>query len=234
MKTSNLWSALVLCCIACGSSFHSGDAATGGDGSGGSLGSAGSDVGSGGTHSSAGTSSGAGTHSGGGTSSGGVIGVGGDLSIAGTLSTGGIIGVAGDIGIAGAPMGGNVGSSGGPSGGASGSAGSAGMAGSGGTSGADCTKLWTTYWNLVLKAQACDAGSTSCVANSNIINECSCAVPVNSSGSTYSEAKKALQTYKAASCPLKQCPCAVPGPVSCLPSSGTATYSCQPSVVTTQ
>jgi hypothetical protein len=153
------------------------------------------------------------------------------------VSTGGIIGVAGDIGIAGAPMGGNVGSSGGPSGGASGSvgsAGSAGMAGSGGTTGTDCSKLWTNYWNLVLKAQACDAGSTSCVANSNIINECSCAVPVNSSGSSYSEAKKALQVYRAASCPLKQCPCAVPGPVSCLPGSSASTYSCQPSVVTTQ
>ncbi|HTA93669.1 MAG TPA: hypothetical protein VK745_29020, partial [Polyangiaceae bacterium] len=117
----------------------------------------------------------------------------------------------------------------GGSGSTSGSAG----AGTGGAGGADCTGLWNAYSALVTKAMSCDAGvAGECVANSNIINDCSCAVPVNQDSPSYSDAKKALQTWKNAGCTTKVCPCVAPGTPACTLSSGTS-YVCTAGVIAT-
>jgi hypothetical protein len=226
MSTSKLWSALLLCCVACGSSFHSNDISSGGDGNGGDgTGTGGAVAGgstnSGGSTGSSGGASNAGGNSGGVTSSGGGVSVGGDLSI------GGHVGIAG-----GNSGGGDVSVSGSASGG--GAAGSAATAGAGGSTGADCTKLWATYTALVTKAKTCDSGvAGECVANSNIINECSCAVPVNQKSPSYSDAKNALQAWRDAGCTTKLCPCAAPGTPACTLDTGTS-YTCTASGVVAQ
>ncbi len=219
MNTSKLWSALVLSCIACGSSFHSNDTAIGGDGSGGS------DIGAGGTSragsaGSGGKGHGGSTSAGGSTSTGGVVGVGGDVSIAGSVSAGGVIGGGGDIGIAGGHTGGSVGVAGGPSGGAAGSNPSGGAGGSGSV---DCSpngNLWTIYTGLVEKASGCDLGSTGeCVANSNIVSQGDCPIPVNQKSSSYDSAKKALRNWTDAGCKFNLTMCLAQPAPTCVPGS---------------
>ncbi len=243
MYASKLWSALALSCLACGSSFHTDDSSSagdgsGGDGTGGELATAGSSS-SGGRTSSGGASSGGvvevgGIGVGGDISIGGLVGVGGDLGVGGVIGGGGVVGVGGIVGSGGGHSGGGIGGSGSAgaggtagAGSAAGTGGSAGAsAGAGGSGGANCTSLWTTYSNLVTKAMVCDAGQAGeCVVNSNIINSCSCAVPVNQDSPSYSDAEKALQTWKNAGCTTKACPCAAPGSPACTLSSGTS-YVC--------
>jgi hypothetical protein len=242
MNTSKLWSALVVCCIACGSSFHSNDASTGGDGNGGS---GGTDVSSGGDTSSAGTSTGGKTGTGGhghggststagSTSAGGVIGVGGDVSIAGSVSAGGVIGVGGNVGVAGGFTGGSTGISGGPSGGAAGSNPAGGSGGSGAT---DCTTsgmLWTTYMDLVDKSVLCDAALMGqCVATSNIVSYGNCPIPVNQKSQYYSAAKNALQNWKNAGCTFKISMCLAQGSPTCQLGTDTAA-TCKSNPIVTQ
>ena len=226
MSSSKLWLSLVVCVVACGgSSFHSGDASGGSDGTGatgtgGDVTTSGGQLGSSGNTGHAGTSSQAGSNNGGGASSGG------DTSAAGTtVSSGGDISIGGDVAVGGSDGGGVNGGGGGVSGGGTG--GSSG--GSGGTDGTvDCSStgmLWVNYLALVNKAKVCNLQvDGQCTANSNIVTQANCPIPVNSKSEFYDEARKALDAWKSAGCTFKLTMCqAQVGVLGCQPTSdGTA------------
>jgi hypothetical protein len=216
MNTSKPGSAFawawVLACVACGSSFQANDTSAGGSSA------------QGGSSAAAGSVSGGGRSGQGGRASGGGVGIGGDVSIGGGIGVGGDVSIGGDIGIAGSiSSGGVVGSSGstssgGMSGGSptGGSAGTSPSGGAAGGGGADCNALWNSYMDLVAKTEVCDAGSTvECVANSNIVNQCNCPIPVNHNSPSLEAAKKALQNWKDAGCVFKACLCVAQGSPTC-------------------
>jgi len=223
MSSSKLWSALVVCAVACGGgTFHSSDDGNGGVG----ATSSGGDASTGGQVGSSGGAGQSGSVGAGGTDSGGSTSAGGDAGTAGTgVSSGGGVSVGGGNGggTAGATAGGSGGSSGGVNGG-----------GSGGT--VDCSetgKLWTDYLALVAKAKICDLKITGeCTSNSNIVTQGNCPIPVNSKGEYYDPARKALDAWRSAGCTFKITMCqAQIGTLGCQAStdpsvtSGTCGYS---------
>lgn len=224
MSSSKLWLSLVVCVVACGgSSFQSGDAAggnggTGATSTGGDATTSGGQVGSSGHTGHAGGTGKAGSSSGG-TSAAGDTGLGGDTSVAGTSVSAG-----GDVSVGGGAEGGGM------NGGGIGGTGTT-IGGSGGTGGTvDCSDagmLWQNYLALVDKAKVCDVKvDGQCTANSNIVNQGDCAIPVNSKSEYFDQARKALDAWQSAGCTFKRTMCQAPiGTLSCIPNSNTGVSS---------